>query len=271
LVVTVDSMEANGENLRAVLKGLNLSEYAELLEREDLDLDILAEDVKEEQLERIGVKTLGQRLKILGAAKKAVRCETGSKSAENPEVKLPPEESQEKVERDDATETVIGGKTDDGKRKESKERKLEGNWKEIKDKTNDSKNDIEIEDKSEIDPETSSGGEGFLAKSKETPEDDSRKGTEESQKGTENKSKKENEDNNSEKSETFLKNQKKASTGGRGFSKTTLKDSPPPDKEWKSPFKSSSDSAEDSTEGMSTTGGLLYTAALTALKMMEAK
>merc|ERR1712037_11132 len=214
LVVTIDSMEANGENLRAVLKGLNLSEYAELLEREDLDLDILAEDVEEEQLERIGVKTLGQRLKILGAAKKA---ETRSKtqSVEKPEAKLRGNSSQEQVERDDPTKTAVDGKPDEAKRKEAEERKL----KENRDKSSVGKNNGKIDDKSE----------------------------------------------------TFLQNQK-ASLGGGGFSKTTLKDPPHPDQEWKSPFKSSSDdSGEDSCEGMSTTGGLLYTAAVTALKMMEAK
>ena len=107
----------------------------------------------------------------------------------------------------------------------------------------------------------------FLAESKKMPDDDS---VSNSRKGTEEKSQKETEDKIDEKSETFLRNQK-ASPGGGGFSKTTLKDPPRPDQEWKSPFKQSSDSVEDSSEGMSTTGGLLYTAALTALKMMEAK
>ena len=214
VVTNMDSEKANaGGSLRAVLKGLNLSEYTHLLERQDLDIEILA-DVKEEQLERIGVKTLGQRLKILGAAKKA---ETRSKkqSGEKPEeTKLRGNSSQEEVERDDATKTVVEGKPDEAKRKESEERKL----KENRDKSSVGKNDGKIDDKSE----------------------------------------------------TFLQNQK-ASLGGSGFSKTTLKDPPSPDQEWKSPFKPSSDSSEDSCEGMSTTGGLLYTAAVTALKMMEAK
>jgi len=238
----MNSVKANDGRLRAVLKGLNLSEYADLLEREDVDLEILA-DVKEEQLERIGVKTLGQRLKIIGAAKKA---ETMNKkqSAENLEFRG--KTSQEKGERDDATENVGEGKTDEGKRKESKE-----------------KTENKIEDKSEeflTIPKTSSDIEGFLAKSKKTPKDDSLsnslKGTKErSQKETEDKSQKGTKDNIDEKIETSLKNQ----TWG-------------PDPEWKSPFKSSSDSSEDSSsEGMSTTGGMLYTAAVLALKMMEPK
>jgi len=213
----MDSEKANaGGSLRAVLKGLNLSEYTHLLEREDLDIEILA-DVKEEQLERIGVKTLGQRLKILGAAKKS---ETRSKKqhTEKPETKLRGNSSQEQVERDDPTKTVVKGKLDEAKRKESEERKLKENWKENRDKSSVGKNDGKIDDKSE----------------------------------------------------TFLQNQK-VSLGGSGFSKTPLKDPPHPDQEWKSPFKPSSDSSEDSCEGMSTTGGLLYTAAVTALKMMEAK
>ena len=213
----MDSEKANaGGSLRAVLKGLNLSEYTHLLERQDLDIEILA-DVKEEQLERIGVKTLGQRLKILGAAKKA---ETRSKtqSVEKPEAKLRGNSSQEQVERDDPTKTVVEGKPDEAKRKKAEERKLKENRKENRDKSSVGKNDGKIDDKSE----------------------------------------------------TFLQNQR-ASLGGSGFSKTTLKDPPSPDQEWKSPFKPSSDSGEDSCEGMSTTGGLLYTAAVTALKMMEAK
>ena len=202
VVTNMDSMKANaGGSLRAVLKGLNLSEYSELLEREDLDLEILA-DVKEEQLERIGVKTLGQRLKILGAAKKA---ETRSKkqSGEKPEeTKLRGNSNQEQVERDDPTKTVVEGKPDEAKRKKAEERKLKENRKENRDKSSVGKNDGKID----------------------------------------------------EKSETFLQNQK-ASLGGSGFSKTTLKDPPSPDQEWKSPFKpSSDDSSEDSCEGMSTTG-----------------
>jgi len=213
LVVTnMDSEKANaGGSLRAVLKGLNLSEYTHLLEREDLDIEILA-DVKEEQLERIGVKTLGQRLKILGAAKKA---ETRSKTqfVEKPETKLRGNSSHEQVEKDDPTKTVVEGKPGEAKRKKTEERKLKENRKENRDKSSVGKNDGKIDDKSE----------------------------------------------------TFLQNQK-VSLGGGGFSKTTLKD-----QEWKSPFKPSSDSSEDSCEGMSTTGGLLYTAAVTALKMMETK
>merc|ERR1712210_140288 len=198
LVVTnMDSEKANaGGSLRAVLKGLNLSEYTHLLERQDLDIEILA-DVKEEQLERIGVKTLGQRLKILGAAKKA---ETRSKtqSVEKPEAKLRGNSSQEQVERDDPTKTAVDGNPDEAKRKEAEERKL----KENRDKSSVGKNNGKIDDKSE----------------------------------------------------TFLQNQKASLCGG-GFSKTTLKDPPHPDQEWKSPFKSSSDdSGEDSCEGMSTTG-----------------
>ena len=242
----MNSVKANDGSLRAVLKGLNLSEYADLLEREDVDLEILA-DAKEEQLERIGVKTLGQRLKIIGAAKKAETMDK-KQSAEN--LELRGKTSQEKAERDDATENVGEGKTDEGKRKESKEK---------------TENKDKIGDKSEeflTIPKTSSGREGFLAKSKKTPKDDSLsnslKGTKErSQKETEDKSQKGTKDNIDEKIETSFKNQK-ASWG--------------PDPEWKSPFKSSSDSSEDSSsEGMSTTGGMLYTAAVLALKMMEPK
>ena len=52
-----------------VLKRFKVTdENVKLLEREGLDLEVLT-DVTEEQLERIGVKRLGQRMKILNAAK----------------------------------------------------------------------------------------------------------------------------------------------------------------------------------------------------------
>merc|ERR1711971_83463 len=46
-------------------------EYADLLESEDLDLEVLGKEVNEEQLKKIGVRTLGQRIRILQAAKDA--------------------------------------------------------------------------------------------------------------------------------------------------------------------------------------------------------
>ena len=271
----MDSKKGDVGSLRAVLKGLDLSEYAHLMEREDLDLEVLA-DVKEEQLERIGVKTLGQRMKILDAASRAARSDTAMakrKSTENTEQKLRKNTNQDKMERECAT--VIEGKTDEGKREEAEagvERKLEGD----NDKGSVGKNDIKIEDKFEkflTNPKTSSGGGGFLKKKMPKDGNTSQKGTEhKSQTETKDKSQKETEGKIEEKFETFLKNQK-ASSGGSGFSKTTSKDPPVPDsdEEWKSPFGSSSDSSEDSSEGMSTTSGLLYTAALIVLKMMEAK
>ena len=69
--LSMKSVEAKGSSLRAVLKGLNLMEYADLLESEDLDLEVLGDEVNEDQLERIGVKTLGQRIRIIRAAKDA--------------------------------------------------------------------------------------------------------------------------------------------------------------------------------------------------------
>ena len=52
-----------------VLKRFKVTdENVKLLEREGLDLEVLT-DVTKEQLERIGVKRLGQRMKILNAAK----------------------------------------------------------------------------------------------------------------------------------------------------------------------------------------------------------
>jgi len=254
----MDSEKANGGSLRAVLKGLNLSEYVDLLERENLDLDVLA-DVKEEQLERIGVRTLGQRMKILDAAKKAARFVRAT--TKTSEAKLRGKTSQEdKMEREDSTATVV-----EGKREEA-----EGDWKEENDKSSVGKNDIKIEDMFEkflTNPKTSSGGGGFLKKKM------LKDGNNNSQEKTGHTSQTESKDKLEEKFETFLKNQK-ASSGGGGFCKTTLEDPPGADseEEWKSPFGSNSESSEDfSEEGMLTTGGLLYSAALIVLKMMEAK
>ena len=142
---------------------------------------------------------------------------------------------------------ILKSKRKEGQKKEP-EAAIEGKLKEIRESNNNNmvcKTDIKIEK--------------FSRKKME----DGRN----SQKGSDEKSETGTEDKIEEKFESFLKNQK-ASSGGGGFSKkTTPKDPPGKDEEWKSPFKE--DSTESSSDGMSTTGGMLYAAALIALKMME--
>ena len=146
---------------------------------------------------------------------------------------------------------ILKSKRKEGKKKEP-EAAIEGKLKEIRESNNNNmvcKTDSKIEN----------NFEKFSRKKME----DGRN----SQKGNEEKSETETEDKIEEKFESFLKKQK-ASSGGGGFSKkTTPKDPPGKDEEWKSPFKE--DSTESSSDGMSTTGGMLYAAALIALKMME--
>ena len=142
---------------------------------------------------------------------------------------------------------ILKSKRKEGEKKEP-EAAIEGKLKEIRESNNNNmvcKTDIKIEK--------------FSRKKMEDGRNSQKGSDEKSETGTEVKIE--------EKFESFLKNQK-ASSGGGGFSKkTTPKDPPGKDEEWKSPFKE--DSTESSSEGMSTTGGMLYAAALIALKMME--
>ena len=142
---------------------------------------------------------------------------------------------------------ILKSKRKEGQKKEP-EAAIEGKLKEIRESNNNNmvcKTDIKIEK--------------FSRKKMEDGRNSQKGSDEKSETGTEVKIE--------EKFESFLKNQK-ASSGGGGFSKkTTPKDPPGKDEEWKSPFKE--DSTESSSDGMSTTGGMLYAAALIALKMME--
>ena len=65
--------EADG--IKDFLEGLNLSQYANLFHEQDIELDILP-TITEEELQGIGVKTLGQRKKIINAAKALYRQST---------------------------------------------------------------------------------------------------------------------------------------------------------------------------------------------------
>ena len=58
-------------SLDGVLRGLNLQQYSQLMAEQEIDLPILAQ-LSEEQLARIGVNTMGQRMRLLSAAREAI-------------------------------------------------------------------------------------------------------------------------------------------------------------------------------------------------------
>ena len=60
-----------GDSGGGVLQHLGLEQYSQLFESEEIDLPIL-DKLREEQLSRIGVITMGQRMRLLSAAREAV-------------------------------------------------------------------------------------------------------------------------------------------------------------------------------------------------------
>ena len=50
------------------LNDLNLNDYHDLMFEQEIDLTVLAQ-LSEEQLSRMGVRTMGQRIRILNAAR----------------------------------------------------------------------------------------------------------------------------------------------------------------------------------------------------------
>ena len=53
-----------------LLNDLNLNDYHDLMFEQEIDLPVLAQ-LSEEQLSRMGVRTMGQRIRILNAARDA--------------------------------------------------------------------------------------------------------------------------------------------------------------------------------------------------------
>ena len=54
-----------------LLHTLQLDEYMELMTEEEVDLPVLAQ-MTEEQLQRLGVRLMGQRMRLLAAARNAI-------------------------------------------------------------------------------------------------------------------------------------------------------------------------------------------------------
>ena len=54
-----------------LLHTLQLDEYMELMTEEEIDLPVLAQ-MTEEQLQRLGVRRMGQRMRLLAAARNAI-------------------------------------------------------------------------------------------------------------------------------------------------------------------------------------------------------
>ena len=79
------------------LNDLNLNDYHDLMFEQEIDLTVLAQ-LSEEQLSRMGVRTMGQRIRILNAARDAfasseVNQNQGDELSENSE-----EEGEEEEE-----------------------------------------------------------------------------------------------------------------------------------------------------------------------------
>jgi len=264
----MDPVKASGGSLRAVLKGLNLSEYADLLESEDLDLEVLA-DINEDELQRIGVKTLGQRTRILQAAKDAAA--RSERNTKNHSTKTGP---------GDATAMTGENGSDEDRRKDSEAdlEKTLGQQTRILQAAKDA--DARSEEKakkhsteqSEAMLTTKTGRGGAAAMTVENGADEAKttkysaeqtecilttktgRGDESVENGADEGGRKDSEADVErkrikDKFETFMKNR---------FFKVSS--------------KTRSDSNKNSSdEGMSTSGGRLYTAALLSLKMMEKK
>ena len=100
-----------------LLDHLGLGEYKDVFDREDLDLDVLAQ-VSEEQLRGVGVRTLGQRIRIQNSARQHANQNTESTEneptnqvieEEAPETAAPatPEETLEASEHQEQNENEV--------------------------------------------------------------------------------------------------------------------------------------------------------------------
>ena len=110
-----------------VLKRFKVTdENANLLKREGLDLEVLT-DVTEEQLERIGVKRLGQRMKILNAAKCSAASSRACLAVRVPEAGIRKETESGPAPRCETTteKRSIETQTETEDKKDQKEKTLE--------------------------------------------------------------------------------------------------------------------------------------------------
>ena len=97
------------------LNDLNLNDYHDLMFEQEIDLPVLAQ-LSEEQLSRMGVRTMGQRIRILNAARDAsasseVNQNQGDELSENSEEEGEEEEegpASDEDEREEEEEQNIG-------------------------------------------------------------------------------------------------------------------------------------------------------------------
>ena len=94
-------------NLDGVLRGLNLQQYSQLMVEQEIDLPILAQ-LSEEQLSRIGVKTMGQRMRLLSAARNAILGDALESETVNGE-----EEHLENIEVEEESEGSADGEEEE--------------------------------------------------------------------------------------------------------------------------------------------------------------
>ena len=93
------------------LNDLNLNDYHDLMFEQEIDLTVLAQ-LSEEQLSRMGVRTMGQRIRILNAARDAfasseVNQNQGDELSENSEEEGEEEEEGPASDEDEGEEEDV--------------------------------------------------------------------------------------------------------------------------------------------------------------------
>ena len=97
-----------------LLHTLQLDEYMELMTEEEVDLPVLAQ-MTEEQLQRLGVRRMGQRMRLLAAARNAISNEEEDDRGDSVDISQPETENDnENHDLPEANENAINqGATED--------------------------------------------------------------------------------------------------------------------------------------------------------------
>ena len=135
-----------------LLNDLNLNDYHDLMFEQEIDLTVLAQ-LSEEQLSRMGVRTMGQRIRILNAARDAsasseVNQNQGDELSENSEEEGEEEEEGPASDEDEREEEEGQDIGDDSEGEEEDEEELANN------EGVEEARDISIDGIFTLDPET---------------------------------------------------------------------------------------------------------------------
>ena len=79
-----------------LLHTLQLDEYMELMTEEEVDLPVLAQ-MTEEQLQRLGVRRMGQRMRLLAAARNAFSNEEEDDRGDSVDISQPETENDNEI------------------------------------------------------------------------------------------------------------------------------------------------------------------------------